>query len=46
MIGWHDLSIEQAFNQLDSKPDGLTDFESVMIFDILWHLDVVLGVTV
>jgi len=29
MTRWHNQSVEQAFTQLDSRPVGLTDFESV-----------------
>jgi hypothetical protein len=29
MTRWHNLSIEQAFTQLDSRPERLADFESV-----------------
>lgn len=28
MTSWHSLSIEQAFKQLDSRPDGLTEVEA------------------
>ena len=28
MTNWHNLEIENAFDQLDSRPDGLTDLEA------------------
>jgi Ca2+-transporting ATPase len=28
MTSWHNLSVDQAFKQLDSRPQGLTDTEA------------------